>query len=133
MSAPLAPVLDTVAMRDRLVTEAAKRHQVPLSLALAVARVENTRGLPKARSSAGAVGLMQVLPQAHGLAPEQLENPEFNVDFGVRLLKSLYTRHGSWDRALRAYNGALGKQAAGDAYLNRIRTELRRANAAQVR
>lgn len=116
---------DFAAARDSLVTAAAKRFGVPVSLALAVSRVENTRGIPTARGKGGEVGLMQIMPSAHGLDPKALEDPEMNVNFGIRLLRGLFEKHGSWETALRAYNGALQHPEAGDAYYNKIRAQLR--------
>jgi len=131
MTAPYIPARpgldkppDTMAVRDSLVTAAAKRFGVPVHLALAVARVENTRGIPAARGKAGEVGLMQIMPGAHGLDAKALENPETNVNFGVRLLRGLFERHGSWETALRGYNGALQNPVAGDAYVNKVRAQL---------
>lgn len=67
-----------------------------------------------ARSRAGALGLMQVMPATgQGLArelgldwsgPETLFDPILNVTIGTRYLSWLFARYGSWSRALAAYN-----------------------------
>lgn len=123
MTTPFVPQLPFD--RDSVVSAAARKRGVPVQLALAVSRVENTRGDPKARGSAGEVGLMQVHPLAHNLDPKQLEDPAFNADYGVRLLRGLFENYGSWEKAIRAYNGALGNPEAGDAYVNRVRVAMR--------
>lgn len=69
-------------------------------------------------SSCGAVGLMQVMPR-DGLAASftcngqpcfatrpsmaELFNPQFNIEYGTGLLKSLYKRNGDWREALFSY------------------------------
>lgn len=108
-------------LRDRLVAEAARRHAVPVDLAIAVSHVENWRGLPQARSSAGAVGLMQVMPDIHGSTARELEDPGHNVELGVKILRMYYDRYGSWEKALRAYNGSLKLPRAGDRYVAQVR------------
>jgi murein DD-endopeptidase MepM/ murein hydrolase activator NlpD/beta-lactamase regulating signal transducer with metallopeptidase domain len=71
---------------------AAARHRVDADTLAIVALVESS-GDPAAESSAGAVGLMQVMPRTgaqiaaeRGLADfgaERLRDPEYNVDFGA--------------------------------------------------
>src|SRR5574341_779469 len=114
-ASPLPPTPSE--LRDRVVLAAAQRHGVPPTLALAVSHVENWRGLPRARSKAGAVGIMQVMPNIHGPSATELEDPEVNAETALRLLRRLYDRHGDWDKALRAYNGALKLPKAGDRYV----------------
>lgn len=71
---------------------------------------------PSARSSRGAVGLMQVLPStAHFIASQpdpppgnvrDLPDPEVNISFGSWYLRHLIDLHdGSVSEALAAYNG----------------------------
>lgn len=64
-------------------------------------------------SSAGAVGLMQLLPStAEWLCEREgaeydesmLTDPEFNVTYGTKYLKILYDRYGNWDAAHAAYH-----------------------------
>lgn len=70
---------------------------------------------PTVTSSAGAIGLMQIMPQTgRGLAqgagvgsfdPEMLKQPELNVHLGVRYLASLMQRYGgNLGLVLSAYN-----------------------------
>jgi peptidoglycan lytic transglycosylase len=69
---------------------------------------------PSARSSAGAVGLMQLTPQTaegiaeytggHGFVLSDLENPEINVRYGAWYLRHLLDKYGDERTALAAYN-----------------------------
>jgi len=88
---------------------AATAHGLPETLLLAVARGESDFK-PRARSSANAYGLMQILwpGTAKHLGLEQLSevlDPCTNVDAGARYLKELKQRyHGNLYRTLAAYN-----------------------------
>jgi soluble lytic murein transglycosylase len=67
-----------------------------------------------ARSSSGAIGLMQLLPEtARGIAlhtggsrfvVSDLYNPEINVRYGAFYLRRLLTKYGDTELALAAYN-----------------------------
>lgn len=74
---------------------------------------------PRARSRAGARGLMQIMPSTgRRLDCGDLFSPADNLRCGARLLRRLLTRYdGSVDYALAAY--ALGAAAADRAYKNR--------------
>ena len=92
--------------------ESRRAHFSP-DLVLAVIEVESG-GNAFARSRAGALGLMQLLPatgraeaRRHGLhwrGPETLYDPVANVRLGVRYLERLIERFGSVELALAAYN-----------------------------
>jgi len=73
------------------VIRAAKIHQVPVDLALRVAKQES-RGNCSAKSSAGALGVMQVMPRTgakHGYSTKQLSNCRTGAEAGVKELKHL--------------------------------------------
>ncbi|HUE31247.1 MAG TPA: transglycosylase SLT domain-containing protein [Verrucomicrobiae bacterium] len=92
------------------VRAAARAHGVDPLLVLAVIRQES-RFEPEAVSSAGARGLMQLLPAtARQLAPAgaapALEDVATNIDLGTRLLARLLRQYeGAVVKALAAYNG----------------------------
>ena len=75
---------------------------------------QESRFRPRARSSSGAVGLMQLLPAtAKGIAlrtggvafrVEDLLDPEINVRYGSWYLRHLLDRYGDRALALAAYN-----------------------------
>lgn len=109
--------------RDSIVAFEATRFGVPVAVALAVSHVENTRGDSAVVSTRGAVGIMQVLPHYWSRRFEplcgrgSLVDRERNACVGVLVLAQYHAQLGSWDRALRAYNGALHKHTAGDVYV----------------
>ena len=95
----------------------AQQHQLPPDL-LAALIWQESGGNPTAYSRSGAVGLMQVMPR-DGIATTfkcasgpcfakrptiaQLKDPEFNIEYGARMLANLIKRHGSMRDALKAY------------------------------
>ena len=92
----------------RMVIAEAQGADVPVALALAVAKVESNFN-PRALSSAGARGVMQIMPKTgrdlYGVEPDQLWDAELNIRLGIDFLKNLHKRYGRWDLALSHYNG----------------------------
>ncbi len=71
-------------------------------------------GDPRAKSSAGAMGLFQVMP-FHFLATDDPYNPETNAERGLAYLKrSLETASGDARLAMAGYNGGIGVIARGE-------------------
>ena len=96
-------------VKQMLVGEALKSRNVSPSLALAVAKVESNFN-PSALSSAGARGVMQIMPATgrgvFGVQPDDLWSASLNVQLGVRFLGDLIDQYGGrWDLALSHYNG----------------------------
>jgi len=107
----------TIQTWREIINTTAEKYQLAPNLIASVI-LQESDGDPFAHSSSGAVGLMQVMPR-DGIAanficgdhpcfesrPEikELENPEFNIDYGSHLLKDLLDKYGSWREALRAY------------------------------
>ncbi|EAX48664.1 Lytic transglycosylase, catalytic [Thermosinus carboxydivorans Nor1] len=88
-----------------MVHAAARRHGVDPQLALAIAQAES--GLsPLAVSDAGAVGVMQLMPEtANQLGVRNIYDPWDNIDGGVRYLKSMLNMfNGDVIKAVAAYN-----------------------------
>jgi cell wall-associated NlpC family hydrolase len=116
-----------------LFQDAGTRHGVSPALLTAVARAESGFDAA-ARSPAGALGVMQLMPgTARELGVDPLK-PEQAVDGAARLLASHLARFGSTELALAAYNagpGAVQKHGGvppyreTQAYVNKIMTELR--------
>jgi soluble lytic murein transglycosylase-like protein len=101
----------------------ARRVDVPPELVLAVMDVES-RFDRYAVSSAGAVGLMQVMPfwpHELGMSNEQLIRIGDNVRMGTTIL-SYYLRkeRGNYQRALQRYNGSLGRPTYSDLVIDRL-------------
>jgi len=89
---------DTVATRNytRLIRKAAQKHGVPERVAMAVVQVESNFN-PRARGSAGEIGLMQIKPAtARGLgfrgAAKALYDPQTNLEWGMRYLAGAHKR-----------------------------------------
>lgn len=57
-------------------------------------------------SPAGAVGIMQMLPQY--FPDVDLTNPAQSIEAGGAYLKGLYNRFGTWELAVAAYNAGPG-------------------------
>ena len=101
-----------------LVASAAKKHEVPVWLVSAVIHAESFYN-PNAVSSAGAVGLMQLMPDtANRYGVYDRQNPQQNIDGGVHYLKDLLEMfNGDLKLTLAAYNA--GENAV-KKYGNRI-------------
>ena len=91
---------------------AAARHGVDPKLVLAVARVESCFD-PRARSVAGALGMMQLMPAtAAELGVADPFDPEASLDGGARYLGAMLARFGGdVELALAAYNAGPGNVA----------------------
>lgn len=113
-----------------LITQYADEHNVAPDLVAAVIWLESG-GKATAYSRSGAVGLMQVMPR-DGIAAkfqcingpcfasrptiEELEDPEFNIEYGTRMLAGLFEKKNSWRDALRSY----GPMDVGYSYADKV-------------
>lgn len=88
-----------------LIEDAAQRHQIDAKLLHAVIQTESAYN-PSAISSAGAAGLMQLMPAtAQRFGVMDRTDPDQNVDGGTRYLKHLMNMFGPrLDLAIAAYN-----------------------------
>lgn len=95
----------------------AEQYGVPETLIFAVIRTESSFD-SGAVSSAGAVGLMQMLPETFEWLTDEilfdhlesgmLYDPETNIKYGTYLLSRYYDRYGDWRLVFAAYNGGPG-------------------------
>ncbi len=94
---------------ERIARSVSRRHRVPLALLMSIMRVESNFR-PDARSRAGALGLMQIMPRTgRGLGCGSLGEPQANIECGARLMARLLGRfERSEVYALGAYNGGAG-------------------------
>jgi hypothetical protein len=103
-----------------LITHYSLQHGLEPDL-LAALIYQESGGDPLAYSHSGAVGLMQVMPH-DGLAASftcpngpcfqnrpsinELQNPEFNISYGTKMLAGLIKKNGSIREALKSYGPA---------------------------
>jgi len=106
---PSAPKQSQFNRYGKIITDAARRHEVDPLLVGAVIRHESGFA-PTALSKAGAMGLMQLMPEtAKSLGVDNAFDPKQNVEGGTTLLRQLLDRyHGQVDLALAAYNAGPG-------------------------
>ena len=114
----------------RLIVKFSNQHQFDPDLIAGLIWYESG-GKASAYSRSGAVGLMQVMPR-DGLAAEfmcpngpcfanrpsrnELENPEFNIEYGTRMLSGLLKRNQDLREALKSY----GPAGAGYTYADKV-------------
>ena len=103
---------------ERQIADSAGRHSLSPYLIAAVINAESGWGATRV-SGAGAVGLMQVMPQtARDLAaagtvdagrypPTKLSDPAVNIEYGSAYLRFLVSRYHEVETALAAYNAGL--------------------------
>jgi soluble lytic murein transglycosylase-like protein len=92
---------------DAAIDKYASLHHVDAAIVRAIILVESAFD-PAARSSAGALGLMQLMPAtARALGVNPLL-PDENIEGGVRYLSELFRMFGGIELALVAYNGGPG-------------------------
>ena len=94
-----------------------EEYNVPHHLIFAVIKVESDFDR-RAKSSAGAMGLMQLMPSTYEWLAEingeiaftsALYEPEVNIKYGTYYLQYLYSKFGTWEKALVAYNWGEGR------------------------
>ena len=90
---------------DEYINQASALYQIPTPLVRAVIKVESDYD-PRAVSSAGARGLMQLMPEtAERLGVRDINDPRENIYGGVRYLRVLANMfNGDLDYTIAAYN-----------------------------
>lgn len=107
----ITPVRKTKSDRfNRIISGAADRYKVEMALIKAVIMAESAYN-PKAVSSKGAKGLMQLMPRtARALGVKNAFNPTHNINGGVKYLRQLLDSFkGDMKLALAAYNAGSSK------------------------
>jgi soluble lytic murein transglycosylase-like protein len=106
------PAQRTARLRDsvysELIASTAEAHGVDPVLVQALIQVESNYQ-PRAKSSKGAMGLMQIMPAtAKEYRVRNAYDPKANIDAGIRKLKDLLDKFKVVDLALAAYNAGEG-------------------------
>ena len=103
------PSADQAAAFTAHIDEASRRFRVPAAWIRAVMRAESAHDI-RAVSSAGAMGLMQIMPDTwlelrarYGLGADPVD-PRGNILAGTAYLREMYDRYGSVAAMLAAYN-----------------------------
>ena len=96
-----------------LISEASQKYKVDPKLLSAIAEVESG-GNQDETSSAGAVGVMQLMPDTADRLGVDINDPKANLEGGARYLRMMYDRFGTWKLALAAYNAGPGAVEASD-------------------
>jgi len=92
-------------------------YNVPEAIIYAVIKTESDFD-KNAVSSAGAIGLMQIMPSTfewltndvlkENLPIKALNDPNVNIKYGVAMLSRLYKYYGNWETTFAAYNAGMG-------------------------
>jgi len=118
---PLSPKYPvTILQWCDLIQKYAQQNELPAELIAAV-MLQESGGDPSSYSESGAVGLLQVMPR-DGIAASfqcpngpcfasrpsmaELQDPEFNISFGARMLAGLVRKYGNNRDALKYYGPA---------------------------
>ena len=104
----LSSLNDEQAAYAHQILDKAKEMGIPPQLALGIAMNESKFKPNVPDSSAGAIGLMQVIPETGknlGYSEKQLRNPETNIEAGLKALKQNLDRtNGNWMLSAALYN-----------------------------
>ncbi len=110
----------------RLISRKAVENKINPNLLMAIAKVESDFN-PHVVSKAGAIGLMQLMPETaarFGIQKKNLYNAVYNLDASIRYIKFLMKRFNKQSSVLAAYYGGensihrnTAKSAAAEKYL----------------
>ena len=110
---PIAPVVFDQADLRAYARAAAQRQGIDANLFVRQITAESDFD-PYAVSTAGAVGIAQIMPTMHpGVDPT---DPYASLDYAARLMRGYIGHFGDWRRALIAYNAGPGRLMPGNPY-----------------
>jgi hypothetical protein len=104
-----------------LADQAATANGIPTDIFRSLVGKESNYN-PYAVSSAGAIGLTQLMPATAARLGVNPYDPAANLNGGASYLKSLFDQFGNWADALSAYNAGPGNvsSAAGQSYASSV-------------
>lgn len=94
-----------------ILQKSAEKHGIPVDVFSALAKHESAgtfNPVLKEYSGGNGRGIFQIDLGYHPITEEQAFDPNFAADYAAKLLKEGFDRTGSWDNALRYYNGGPG-------------------------
>lgn len=96
------------AQKDAMLENAARKYGIPPDILKAIAWQESRWKTGAVGDGGKSFGMMQIYSCAHPdyNVREGINNPEYNIDYAARLLRSLYDKYGSWEKAVERYNGS---------------------------
>lgn len=92
---------------DDYLYQASETHSVPFALLKAICTAESAMN-PSIVSKAGAIGLMQLMPQTAKSLKVDPWDPQQNVDGGANYIRKQIDRFKTYELALAAYNAGPG-------------------------
>ena len=107
---------------SEIISAASEEFDIPQYIIYATIKVESNFD-PNAVSSAGAIGLMQMMPKTfewltgeehlnENLSTKKLDDPEVSIRYGTYYLSYLYKKFDyNWNNTFAAYNGGEGNVA----------------------
>jgi soluble lytic murein transglycosylase-like protein len=94
---------------SRHIVHQSRRWEMDPAFVVAIVTVENHTLVSDTASTAGAVGVMQVMPfwrrSFARICGDDLTDDGVNICYGIHVLKTFLQERGSEERALLAYNG----------------------------
>ncbi|WP_022669826.1 transglycosylase SLT domain-containing protein [Hippea alviniae] len=105
---PLKEKTEKMELIKKAVDEASKRYHIPKKLIFSIIKAESSFN-PKAISKAGAVGLMQLMPQtALEMGVKNIWDIRENILGGAKYLSKLINEFKDYKKAIAAYNAGPG-------------------------
>ena len=127
-----APTRRARQVARHIVTESARWSMDP-ALVTALVTVENHRLVSDTASTAGAQGVMQIMPFWRASFAKRcgsnLHDDRTNICYGIQVMRTFLRERGSMERALLAYNGCRDPAARCGSYPRQVlsrRTAVRR-------
>ncbi|MBI2264456.1 MAG: lytic transglycosylase domain-containing protein [Armatimonadetes bacterium] len=96
------------AQAGQMLEATAQKYGIPPNILKAIAWQESGWNSNAVGDGGKSFGMMQIYSSAHpdyNIAKGK-SDPSYNIEYGAKLLRSLYDRYGSWEMAITRYNGS---------------------------